>query len=125
MKYDLGKLGKGQIGVIGDFCLDVYWHADMTKSELSRESSLFVMSACQYTSRQKSPITPIRPLPSFFKSYFIAFFFLGLAGARPSHQVCAQSPFQRLAMVALWSPTKCQPLPPQETGRLTMFLRGR
>ena len=31
MKYDLDKLGKGRIGVIGDFCLDVYWHADMTK----------------------------------------------------------------------------------------------
>ena len=41
MKYDLGKLGKGRIGVIGDFCLDVYWHADMTKSELSRETPHF------------------------------------------------------------------------------------
>ncbi|MDR6552235.1 PfkB family carbohydrate kinase [Paenibacillus qinlingensis] len=25
-------------GVIGDGCLDIYWHADMTKSELSRET---------------------------------------------------------------------------------------
>ena len=41
MKYDLKKLGKGRIGVIGDFCLDVYWHADMTKSELSRETPHF------------------------------------------------------------------------------------
>ena len=32
MDYDLGKLGKGRIAVIGDFRLDVYWHADMTKS---------------------------------------------------------------------------------------------
>ena len=41
MKYDLERLGKGRIGVIGDFCLDVYWHADMTKSELSRETPHF------------------------------------------------------------------------------------
>ena len=41
MKYDLKRLGKGRIGVIGDFCLDVYWHADMTKSELSRETPHF------------------------------------------------------------------------------------
>lgn len=41
MKYDLERFGKGRIGVIGDFCLDVYWHADMTKSELSRETPHF------------------------------------------------------------------------------------
>ena len=41
MKFDLEKLGKGRIAVIGDFCLDVYWHADMTKSELSRETPHF------------------------------------------------------------------------------------
>ena len=41
MKYDLNKLGRGRIAVIGDFCLDVYWHADMTKSELSRETPHF------------------------------------------------------------------------------------
>lgn len=41
MKYDLERLGRGRIGVIGDFCLDVYWHADMTKSELSRETPHF------------------------------------------------------------------------------------
>lgn len=41
MKYDLKKLGRGRIGVIGDFCLDVYWQADMTKSELSRETPHF------------------------------------------------------------------------------------
>ncbi len=41
MKFDLRKLGKGRIGVIGDFCLDVYWQADMTKSELSRETPHF------------------------------------------------------------------------------------
>lgn len=26
------------IGLIGDFCIDIYWHADMTRSELSRET---------------------------------------------------------------------------------------
>lgn len=41
MKYDLEKLGRGKIAVIGDFCLDVYWHADMTKSALSRETPHF------------------------------------------------------------------------------------
>jgi len=29
-------------GVVGDFSLDAYWHADMTRSELSREAPLFV-----------------------------------------------------------------------------------
>lgn len=47
MKYDLRKLGKGRIGVIGDFCLDVYWHADMTKSELSRETPHFPLPIVQ------------------------------------------------------------------------------
>lgn len=30
-----------KIGIIGDFCIDVYWEADMTKSELSRETPNF------------------------------------------------------------------------------------
>lgn len=47
MKYDLRKFGKGRIGVIGDFCLDVYWHADMTKSELSRETPHFPLPIVQ------------------------------------------------------------------------------
>lgn len=33
------ELDSVKIGVIGDFCLDVYWYADMTKSELSRETA--------------------------------------------------------------------------------------
>ena len=37
----LKRIGKVKIGVIGDFCLDVYWHADMKKSELSRETPHF------------------------------------------------------------------------------------
>ena len=47
MKYDLKKLCKGRIGVIGDFCLDVCWHADMTKSELSRETPHFPLPIVQ------------------------------------------------------------------------------
>ena len=30
-----------RVAVIGDFCLDAYWYADMTKSELSRETPRF------------------------------------------------------------------------------------
>ena len=30
-------IDSARIGIIGDFCLDAYWVADMTKSELSRE----------------------------------------------------------------------------------------
>ena len=29
---------KSRFAVVGDFCLDIYWHADMRKSELSRET---------------------------------------------------------------------------------------
>jgi len=47
MRYDLSKFGKGRIAVIGDFCLDVYWHADMTKSELSRETPHFPLPIVQ------------------------------------------------------------------------------
>lgn len=35
------------IAVIGDFCLDVYWHADMQKSELSRETPHFPLPIVQ------------------------------------------------------------------------------
>lgn len=31
-------IDRARIGVIGDFCLDVYWKADMTRSVLSRET---------------------------------------------------------------------------------------
>jgi rfaE bifunctional protein kinase chain/domain len=34
----LSDISKLKIGVIGDACVDIYWHADMTKSELSRET---------------------------------------------------------------------------------------
>lgn len=34
----LDAVGGARIGLIGDLCLDMYWMADMTKSELSRET---------------------------------------------------------------------------------------
>ena len=43
-------IDRARVGVIGDFCLDVYWLADMTRSELSRiarccaEHGVFVVS---------------------------------------------------------------------------------
>jgi len=36
-----------RLAVIGDFCLDVYWHADMRKSELSRETPHFPLPIVQ------------------------------------------------------------------------------
>ena len=35
---DFEKIRQLKVGIIGDFCLDVYWIADMKKSELSRET---------------------------------------------------------------------------------------
>lgn len=37
----LANLSKAKVGIIGDFCLDIYWHADMKRSELSRETPHF------------------------------------------------------------------------------------
>ena len=31
------------VGVLGDFCLDIYWDADMTKSQLSRETPHYTL----------------------------------------------------------------------------------
>lgn len=36
----LGKIAGTRIGIIGDFCLDVYWDIDMSKSETSVETKL-------------------------------------------------------------------------------------
>lgn len=41
IKELLSRIDRVKIGVIGDFCIDVYWHADMKKSELSRETPHF------------------------------------------------------------------------------------
>lgn len=35
------ELKNKKIGIIGDFCVDIYWDADMTRSELSRETPHF------------------------------------------------------------------------------------
>ncbi len=43
----LAKASNLRVGVIGDFCLDVYWHADMRKSELSRETPHFPLPIVQ------------------------------------------------------------------------------
>ena len=37
----LESVGKARIGVLGDFCMDMYWYADMTRSTLSRETPHF------------------------------------------------------------------------------------
>jgi rfaE bifunctional protein kinase chain/domain len=37
------KIKGVRVGVFGDLCLDVYWHADMRMSELSRETPHFAM----------------------------------------------------------------------------------
>ncbi|MDR2764948.1 MAG: PfkB family carbohydrate kinase [Tannerella sp.] len=37
----LSKIGKVKIGMVGDLCIDIYWKADMTRSELSRETPHF------------------------------------------------------------------------------------
>lgn len=34
----LSDISKLKIGVIGDACVDIYWYANMTQSELSRET---------------------------------------------------------------------------------------
>ena len=35
------KLKTKTVGIVGDFCVDVYWHADMKRSALSRETPHF------------------------------------------------------------------------------------
>jgi rfaE bifunctional protein kinase chain/domain len=41
MEEILSKINKIKVGLIGDLCLDIHWRADMTKSELSRETPHF------------------------------------------------------------------------------------
>ena len=36
--FDLSRIDNVKIGVLGDLAMDIYWYADMTKSELSRET---------------------------------------------------------------------------------------
>ena len=41
------KIRNCKIGIIGDFCVDIYWHADMTLSELSRETPHYPLPVTQ------------------------------------------------------------------------------
>ena len=41
LEWIFSKIKEVRIAIIGDICLDVYWKADMTKSELSRETPHF------------------------------------------------------------------------------------
>lgn len=34
----LHSMRNARVGVLGDLCVDIYWHADMTRSQLSRET---------------------------------------------------------------------------------------
>ena len=41
------RVKRCRVAVIGDFCLDIYWHADMRKSELSLETPHFPLPIVQ------------------------------------------------------------------------------
>jgi len=43
----LSRFCNARVAVLGDFCLDIYWHADMRKSELSRETPHFPLPIVQ------------------------------------------------------------------------------
>ncbi|MBO7741237.1 MAG: hypothetical protein J6S21_01665 [Victivallales bacterium] len=43
----LDKIDNARVAVLGDFCLDIYWYADMRKSELSRETPHFPLPIVQ------------------------------------------------------------------------------
>ncbi|GHV00809.1 hypothetical protein FACS1894211_09060 [Clostridia bacterium] len=38
LRENLEKISCASVGIVADFCVDMYWHADMTISELSRET---------------------------------------------------------------------------------------
>ena len=42
----LSGIDGARVALIGDFCLDVYWTADMKQSELSRETPHFPCLWC-------------------------------------------------------------------------------
>lgn len=67
------KLSNVTLGIIGDFCVDIYWHADMTKSELSRE-------------------TPHYPLPIVSERTYLG------AGGNVASNIVALKPKKLLAM---------------------------
>ena len=70
-----------RVGVLGDFCLDLYWHADMKKSVLSRETPHFPLPivrerispggagnvACNIAALEPASVTAIGVLGSDFR----------------------------------------------------------
>lgn len=52
-RNELNKLLSGidtvRVGILGDFCLDAYWHADMLRSVLSRETPHYPMPVVKET----------------------------------------------------------------------------
>ncbi|HIE14234.1 TPA: sugar kinase [Candidatus Bathyarchaeota archaeon] len=45
----LGSFRNLNVGIIGDFALDAYWYADMTRSEISRETPRFIRPVIKET----------------------------------------------------------------------------
>ena len=41
LRVSLAAMDRVRVALVGDLCLDAYWQADMTKSELSRETPHF------------------------------------------------------------------------------------
>ena len=48
---------KGRVGLIGDLCLDMYWIADMKRSQLSRETPHYPLPIVQ--ERRSAGGTPV------------------------------------------------------------------
>ena len=47
LKDYVARLGEVRVAVVGDFCLDAYWLAEMTRSELSRETPRFTLPVAE------------------------------------------------------------------------------
>ena len=47
LKELLKRVSSGRVGLIGDLCLDMYWVADMKKSQLSRETPHYPLPVVQ------------------------------------------------------------------------------
>lgn len=47
LNHILARLHQVRVAVLGDFCLDIYWHADMRKSQLSRETPHYPLPVYQ------------------------------------------------------------------------------
>lgn len=45
----LNAIREVKVGIVGDLCVDLYWHADMTKSELSKETPHYPLPVTRET----------------------------------------------------------------------------